>query len=61
MVKERYQDLLIEDDIKKILNDDKEFNDENEFLIKRIRVFTILWVLSMVILTLVVRQLSDVF
>ncbi|MCX2432164.1 hypothetical protein [Pedobacter sp. GR22-10] len=41
--KERYTDLLNTDDIRRILNEDKEFEADVKFITKKIKSYTILW------------------
>lgn len=58
-VKIRYKDILFEKDIKKILNDDCEFKDEITHLNNRIKIYTIVWILSLVIFYLILQYTSD--
>lgn len=58
-LKSRYKDLLIEDDIKKILADDKEFNFEMDFIKKRKISYTWLWIITLLILTSAILFLSS--
>ena len=48
-VKTRYEDVLIKEDIKKILNEDSEFNDEVNHLDNRVFVYSALWVSTIVL------------
>lgn len=58
-LKSRYKDLLIEDDINKILRDDKEFNFEMDFIKKRRKSYTWLWIITLIILTSAILFLSS--
>jgi hypothetical protein len=58
-VKKRYEDVLFKEDIKKILNNNSEFNDEIRHLEKRVKIYTIVWILSLVIFYLVLHYTSD--
>ncbi len=49
-LKDRYKDLLEESDINRILNNDKDFLNNKKFIEKRKRNYTILWVVSLIIL-----------
>lgn len=53
-LKERHIDLLDESDIKRILNNDKDFNDNKQFIEKRRKAYTILWVVSLIFLFIIV-------
>lgn len=46
--KDRYTDLLNSEDINKILNDDREFNADVEYIQKKIKNYTILWSISLI-------------
>lgn len=48
-VKTRFQDVLIQEDIDKIINNDFEHNNEIKFLRKRVNVYIILWVFTIII------------
>ncbi|MGJ1436083.1 hypothetical protein [Sphingobacterium siyangense] len=52
--KERYTDLLNEGDIQRILNNDKEFNEDIQFIRKKIRNYTYLWIIVLVLIFIVV-------
>ncbi len=56
-LKERYEDLLDKSDIRRILNNDKDFNSNKKFIEQKRRNYTILWILSLVILLIVVLTL----
>ncbi len=51
-LKERYKDLLEDSDIKRILNNDKDFNDNITFIIRKRRKYTYVWVLSAIVLSI---------
>ena len=53
-LKERYRDLLDESDIKRILNDDKDFNSNKQFIEKRRKAYTVLWITSLILLFIIV-------
>ena len=53
-LKERYRDLLDESDIKRILNDDKDFNYNKQFIEKRKKAYTMLWITSLILLFIIV-------
>lgn len=46
--KDRYTDLLNFEDINKILNNDREFNADVEFIEKKIKNYTVLWSISLI-------------
>jgi hypothetical protein len=52
-LKDRYTDLLDGNDINRILNNDKDFNDNKFFIEQRRKKYTILWIVSLVILFVV--------
>jgi len=58
-IKNRYQDLLIEKDIEKILDNDSEFNYEISFIEMRLKGYTILWIVTLIILLFSVLTISD--
>lgn len=58
-VKKRYEDVLIKEDIEKILNDDFEYKSEKKHLNERIYVYTIIWVLSLLIFTIALFLASE--
>lgn len=60
-IKKRYQDVLIKDDIDKIINDDFEYKNEISFLEKRINWYTGLWITSIVLFVLLLFFTSDYF
>jgi len=49
-IKTRYEDLLDKTDIDKILNNDKEFYYEIEFIDKRSKTYTLLWLITLLVL-----------
>lgn len=53
-LKERYEDLLDKSDIRRILNNDKDFNSNKKIIEQKRCNYTVLWVLSLVILLVVV-------
>lgn len=52
--KERYTDLLNEEDIQRILNNDKEFNEDILFISKKIRNYTYLWIIVLILIFIIV-------
>ena len=58
-LKSRYKDLLIEDDINKILRDDEEFKFEMSFIKKRRKSYTWLWIITLIILSSAILYLSS--
>lgn len=58
-LKNRFKDLLIEEDINKILRNDKEFNDELSFLSKRKRAYTFLWVTTVLAFLVAIFSVSS--
>lgn len=58
-IKNRYKDLLINEDIEKILNNDEEFNYEISFIGKRNKAYTILWVITLIVLLVSILTISD--
>jgi len=58
-VKNRFKDVLIKDDIDKILNKDSEYNNEIEHLENRIFVYGTVWLLSIIIFTIALFLTSD--
>ncbi|MDY0362976.1 MAG: hypothetical protein RBR08_16120 [Desulforegulaceae bacterium] len=57
-LKNRFKDLLIEEDINKILRDDKEFNDEIKYIKNKRCKYTILWIITASIFICVITFLS---
>lgn len=57
-LKARFKDLLHEDDIRAILNNDEEYNDEIDFVKSRRFWFTALWISTIAILLTIVLALS---
>lgn len=57
--KKRYKDLLLEDDIIKILSNDEEFDYEKETICKRLFNYTLLWSISLFFLALSIFLLSE--
>ncbi|WP_281777964.1 hypothetical protein [Croceibacter atlanticus] len=58
-LKNRYKDLLIQQDIDKILNNDSEFKYEKEFINSRITNYTWLWALTIVVLLITILSVSE--
>ncbi len=58
-VKKRYEDVLIEEDINKILRNDEEYNKEIKFLNYRICLYTCLWITTLLIFIIVLFLASD--
>ena len=58
-IKTRYSDVLIKDDINKIINDDFEYKNEISFLEKRVNIYIILWVLTIIIFLLALFLSSE--
>ncbi len=58
-IKNRYKDLLINKDIEKILDNDEEFNYEISFIDKRHKAYTILWVITLMVLLISILTISD--
>ncbi len=60
-IKNRYLDLLDENDIKRILKNDEEFNYELAYIKKRKNQYTLLWILTIIVLGLIVFTVSDFY
>lgn len=60
-IKKRALDILVKDDVDKVLDSDREFNEEISFLNKRRRVYLILWGLTLVIFLIVLKLTSNFF
>lgn len=60
-LKNRFLDLLVEEDIKRILRNDSEFDYELEFIRKRMNRYTWLWILTLMILLVVILMTSSYF
>jgi len=58
-VKERAKDILVEQDIEKLLKGDKEFESEKIFLNKRRWLYIILWIITVAIFLTVLIYTSD--
>jgi len=58
-VKKRFEDVLVKQDIDKILNEDYEYNNEINYLNKRTKTFTILWIVTIIIFTTILFLTSD--
>lgn len=59
-VKNRYKDLLTSEDIDRILNRDSEFNYEESFINNRIRNYTWLWVITIILLVILLLAFSEI-
>lgn len=58
-VKKRYEDILVKEDILKILDEDSEFKSEIKHLFNRAIIYSIVWILSLVVFTTVLFLASD--
>ncbi|AUS06258.1 hypothetical protein [Pseudotamlana carrageenivorans] len=58
-VKTRYEDVLVKEDIEKILNEDFEFESEKKHLNERVYVYTIIWILSLLVFTITLFLASE--
>lgn len=58
-IKSRGLDLLLQDDIDKILNNDKEYKDEISFLDKRRNLYIGLWITTLLVFLIVLFSTSD--
>lgn len=58
-VKDRYKDVLVQEDIEKILNDDSEYKNEIKHLENRILTYTLIWLLSLVTFLIVLFFASE--
>ncbi len=58
-IKNRYTDLLDENDIERILKDDSEFNYELSYIEKRRKNYTRLWVVTVIVLISTILCVSD--
>ena len=58
-LKERFKDILIDDDINKILRNDSEFNNDRSYFRTRRNVYTVLWILTLLVLLITVISLSN--
>lgn len=58
-IKSRYKDLLIQEDIDKILNKDAEFNYEMSYVDRQTLSYTILWILTIIVLIIAVFMVSN--
>jgi len=57
-LKKRFRDLLIKEDIQKILRNDEEFNDDIQYLITHRKLYTIMWILTIIFFFIAVVSLS---
>ena len=58
-IKNRFKDLLIEEDINKILRDDHEFKDDISYIKKRRLLYSILWTVTILLFTITTCYLSS--
>ncbi|WP_339841502.1 hypothetical protein [uncultured Maribacter sp.] len=58
-LKSRYTDLLIEEDINRVLNNDSEFEYEKNFINSRIKQYTWLWSITIGVLLLTILSVSE--
>ena len=60
-IKNRFRDLLIEEDIDRILRNDKEFNDDIKYIKKRRIQHSLLWISTIIVFTITTCYLSTYF
>jgi hypothetical protein len=58
-VKDRYKDVLITEDIEKILNNDEEYLSEISYLNKRVYWYTLLWIITLMLFLIILFLVSD--
>jgi hypothetical protein len=58
-LKDRYRNILDEEDLKKIFNYDKEYNKDIEFITGQTILYSVLWFSSIVIIFIVILILGD--
>ncbi|MGC1472954.1 MAG: hypothetical protein WA775_10205 [Psychroserpens sp.] len=58
-IKIRYEDVLIKRDIMTILNNDAEYNDEIQHLCSRVFVYSVLWIIFLIIFLVILFLTSD--
>ncbi|MDR2126727.1 MAG: hypothetical protein LBP63_07850 [Prevotellaceae bacterium] len=58
-LKVRYTDLLDESDIERILNNNKDFNCNKRFIKRKRNAYTILWIISLLLLFFIVLYVSN--
>ena len=58
-VKSRAKDLLLEEDINKILDNDKEYNEEIAFLDNRRSLYIYLWISTLIVFLIILFSTSD--
>ncbi|OOG78981.1 hypothetical protein, partial [Flavobacterium sp. A45] len=58
-VKDRYKDVLITEDIEKILNNDEEYLSEISYLNKRVYWYTFLWIITLMLFLIILFLASD--
>lgn len=60
-LKRRFEDLLIKEDIERILQHDREFKEEIDFINKRTKAYTILWIITILMVFIAVLSLSSYY
>lgn len=58
-IKERSLDLLISDDVDKILDNDREFKSEKRFLRRRMWTYNALWIITIIVFLIILSLTSD--
>lgn len=58
-VKDRYKDILIKEDIEKILDNDEEYLSEINYLDKRVFWYTLLWIMTLILFLVILFLASD--
>lgn len=58
-IKNRALDLLVQDDVKKILGDDVEYNSEKKFLWTRVFIYNLIWIITLVVFFIVLVYTSN--
>ena len=58
-IKKRALDVLVKDDVEKLLDEDREFNSEIDFLNKRRKIYLILWGVTLLIFLIVLSLTSS--
>ncbi len=58
-IKNRSLDLLVEEDVNKILKNDKEYNEELSFLNKRRNLYIWLWISTLIVFLIILFSSSD--
>jgi len=60
-LKGRFEDLLIKEDIERILQHDREFKEEIGFINKRTKAYTALWIITVIMVLIAILSLSSYF